>query len=134
MKKINTEFTPDELEVALFEVFDLMDDAQLEFFPMNHTAEQMYNNIPLEGEKLTFGVKKSNLTETTIDLLKISRPSIDLGDKKIKIISNRVPVEIRIISYHYRVLDNLDTIVYAYETFLMPNPFEAFKRMSYFMH
>ncbi len=123
-----------KLEEALFYVFDMMADAQLEFFPMNKTAKQMYNNEWLEGDKLTFGVKKSELAESTLEMLKISEPSIDLQPKKIIMIHSGVPIEIRIINKHYRVLDNLDTIDYAYETFLVPNPFDAFMRMTYFMH
>lgn len=136
-EKKNTQkskFTSEQLEEALFNVFDLMADAQLEFFPMNKTAIQMHDNLFLEGDKLTFGVRKKDLAETTLDMLKISNPSIDLQDKKIIMEVNSIPIEIRIITKHYRVLDNLDTIDYAYETFLMPNPFEAFKRMTFFMH
>lgn len=133
-KKKTISFTPEQLEEALFFTFDMMADAQLEFFPMNKTANQMYDDIPLEGDKLTFGVKKQELAETTLDMLKISNPSIDLTDKKIIMEVNSVPVEIRIITKHYRVLDNLDAINYAYETFYVPNPFEAFMRMSAFMH
>lgn len=127
-------FTWEQLEEALFVVFDMMQDAQLEFFPMNKTALQMHNNEYLAGDKLTFGVKRKDLAESTIEMLKLSNPSIDLQEKKLIMVHNGIPIEIRIINKHYRVLDNLDAIDYAYETFLMPNPFEAFIRMMYFMH
>ena len=127
-------FTWEQLEEALMAVYDLMQDAQLEFFPMNKTALQMKNNEYLAGDKLTFGIRKQDLAESTIEMLKISNPSIDLQPKKIIMEHNGIPVEIRIINKHYRVLDNLDTIDYAYETFLMPNPFDAFYRMTWFMH
>ena len=128
------ELTWEQLEEALFVVFDLMADAQLEFFPMNNTAKQMHNNEYLAGDKLTFGVRRKDLAESTLEMLKISNPSIDVTEKKIIMKHNGIPIEIRIINKHYRVLDNLDTIDYAYETFLMPNPFDAFARMSAFMH
>lgn len=127
-------FTSEQLEEALFAVFDMMADAQLEFFPMNQTAVQIHENKWLEGDKLIFGVKKRDLAESTIEMLKIANPSIDLQPKKIIMVHNGIPIEIRIITKHYRVLDNLDTVDYAYETFLMPNPFEAFKRMMWFMY
>jgi hypothetical protein len=133
-KIIPSKYTWEQLEEALFNVYDLMQDAQLDFFPMNKTAIQMHDNAYLEGDKLVFGVRKQDLAESTIEMLKISNPSIDLQPKKIILKHNGIPIEIRIITKHYRVLDNLDTIDYAYETFLMPNPFEAFKRMMWFMY
>lgn len=136
-KKISTKtskFTSEQLEEALFVVFDMMADAQLEFFPIGKTARQMYNNEWLEGDMLNFGIKKQELAESTVVMLKVSHPEIDIQDKKIIMSHNGIPIEIRIIHKHYRVLDNLDTIDYAYETFLMPNPFESFIRMSVFLH
>lgn len=129
-----SKFTSEQLEEALFFVFDMMADAQLEFFPIGDTATQMYNNEWLKGDKLNFGIRKQDLAESTVQMLKISNPSIDIQEKKIIMSHNSIPVEIRIIKKHYRVLDNLDTIDYAYETFLVPNPFDAFTRMSRFMH
>ena len=64
----------EKLEEALFFVFDMMADAQLEFFPMNQTAKQMYNNEWLAGDKLTFGVKGNALAESTLQMLKLSEP------------------------------------------------------------
>ena len=138
VKKKNTQktskYTSEQLEEALFAVFDMMADAQLEFFPMGKTASQMYSNEWLQGDRLNFGIRKQDLAESTVQMLKISNPSIDIQDKKIIMEHNGIPIEVRIIRKHYRVLDNLDTIDYAYETFLMPNPFDAFIRMSVFMH
>jgi hypothetical protein len=88
----------------------------------------------LRGKKLELGIKATQITQDTKDMLKMSNPSIDIQDRKIIMEYNGVPIEIRIIKKHYRVLDNLDTIDYAYESFLIPNPFEAFIRMSNFMH
>ena len=137
-RKIKPKFTWEQLEAALFFAFDLFDDAQCEFFPMGKTALQMYDSqtkeVSLEGDKITLGVRKKDLAESTIEMLKISSPSIDIQDRKIIIEHEGVPIEIKIISKHYRVLDNLDSIDYAYETFLIPNPFDAFKRMMWFMY
>lgn len=126
--------TSEALDAALFFTYETMLDAQLEFFVMGKTAEQMYKNEWLRGKKLELGVKANNLTDGAITMLKLSNPSIDIQPRKIIMEYNGVPIEIRIIKMHYRVLDNLDTIDYAYESFLIPNPFDAFIRMSRFMH
>jgi len=131
-------FTQEQLEAALFYAFDVFADAQCEFFPMGKTAEQMYDSqtkeVYLSGDKIQLGVKKNELAESTIELLKIINPSIDIGDKKLIMNYEGVPIEIRIIKKHYRVLDRLDNIDFAYETFLIPTPFDAFLRMSAFMN
>lgn len=122
------------LDEALFYAYDLMDDAQLEFFVMGKTAESIYKEEWLTGNKIELGIKAKQLTESTRTLLKIVNPGIDIQDRKIIMEYKGVPIEIRVIKLHYRVLDNLDAKDYAYETFLLPNPFEAFIRMSRFMH
>jgi hypothetical protein len=133
-QQTDTSFPSELLDEALFFVFDLMDDAQLEFFCMGKTAEQMFNNQWLTGKKLEFGVKKQSLTQDVIDTLKMVNPSIDIQDRKIIMEYKGVPIEVRIIRKHYRVLDNLDAVDYANESFLIPNPFDAFLRMGNFMH
>jgi len=133
-EKTDKSFTSEELEAALMWVYDVMQDAQLDFFLMGKTAEQAYKNEWLSGNKIELGVQKKALADTTIDILKIVNPNIDIQDKKLIMECNGVPIEIKIIKLHYRVLDNLDSIDYAYETFLVPNPFDAFIRMSRFMH
>lgn len=133
-EKTEQSFPSEQLEEALFFVYDLMADAQLEFFVMGNTAQQMFNNEWLSGKKLEFGVTLKQLTNDTKDMLKMSNPNIDITDKKIIMEYNGVPIEVRIIKKHYRVLDNLDTVDYGYESFLIPNPFDAFIRMSRFMH
>lgn len=124
----------EKLDEALFFVYELMQDAQLEFFVMGKTAEQIYNNEWLKGKKVELGIKAKQLTADTRDMLKMSHPGIDIQDRKIIMEYNGVPIEVKIIKMHYRVLDNLDYIDYAYESFLIPNPFDAFMRMSNFMH
>lgn len=132
-------FDTDQLMQALFIATDVLEDAQLEFFLMGKTAEQMYVGKALEGNKIELGVKKRNLADTTIDLLKITEPGIDIQDRKIIMECNGVPVEIKIIKLNYRILDNLDPIEYSYgdyifDTYYVPNPFDAFMRMTRFMH
>lgn len=133
------EFDFEQLAHALIEATDIMESAQAEFFLMGKTAEQMYHNKPLSGNKIELGIKKQELADTTIDLLKIAEPSIDIQDRKIIMECNGVPVEIKIIKLHYRVLDKLDPIDYdhgdyIFDTYYVPNPFEAFTRMAKFMH
>jgi hypothetical protein len=134
--KTSESFPSELLEEALYFIHDLMDDAQLEFFAMGKTAEQLVNDLWLEGNKLEFGVKKRNLTADNLSVLKEAVPSIDIQDRKIIMEYSGIPIELKIIKLHYRVLDNLDTIMYGpgLEVFLVPNPFEAFMRMGKFLH
>lgn len=124
----------EKLDNALFYAFDLFQACMLNFFPMNNTAYQMINNQRLAGEKVQLGVRQKDLAPTTRSILKIAHPGIDIQDKKIIIIHEGIEIEVRIIKKHYRVLDNLDQIIYAYETFWIPNPIDSFMRMTRFMH
>ena len=133
-EKTTDSLPSEQLDAALFFAHEVFQDAQLEYFVMGTTAEAMINNEWLRGNKIELGVKINQLTDSARDMLKISNPSIDIGDKKIIMEYSGVPIEARIIRKHYRVLDNLDYIDYAYESFLIPNPFDAFIRMSRFMH
>lgn len=128
------QFTSEQLEAALMFAMDTFMDAGMEFFAMGSTAENIYNNEWLTGDKVQLGIKKSELMPGSIDILKISNPSIDVGDRKIIMEYEGVPIEVRIIKKHYRVLDNLDIVMYAYEQFFLPTPFDAFLRMERFMH
>ena len=133
-EKTDKSLPSEELESALMYAMDTFDAAQLEFFLMGKTAEQIYKGEWLQGNKIELGVKSNWLSTHILDMLKIVEPTIDIGDRKIIIECNGVPIEIKIIKLHYRVLDNLDTIDYAYESFLIPNPFEAFLVSGRFMH
>lgn len=124
----------DALDEALFYAFDIFETITLDFFPMNNTAYQMINDLRLEGDKIQLGVREKDLAPTTLETLKIAVPNIDITDKKIIMVHEGIPIEVRIIKKHYRVLDNLDQILYAYETFWIPNPIESFMRMTRFMH
>lgn len=127
-------FTSEQLEGALMFAMDAFLDAGMEFFVMGGTAENMYKNEWLTGNKIELGMKKTEAMPGPLDILKIANPSIDIGDRKIIMEYEGVPIEVKIIKKHYRVLDNLDTVMYAYEQFFLPNPFEAFLRMGRFMH
>ena len=127
-------FHREDLDAALIFAFETLGDAQLEFFVMGKTAQSMYEEKFLSGKKIELGVMAREVTDATRDMLKMVNPTIDIQDKKIIMEHNGVPIEVKIIKLHYRALDNMDFIQYAYETFLIPNPFDAFIRMSKFLH
>lgn len=130
---VEKDFTSEQLEAALFAAKDFLDEAVCEFFVMGETAKCMKEDRWLTGKKIDIGIKEKEYIGTK-EIMLIANPNIDIQPRKIIMIHEEVPIEIRIIHKHYRVLDHLDQILYAYEDFLVPNPFDAFIRMSVFMH
>lgn len=133
-----SEFDSATLEDSLFFAQQVFERALCPFFPVNETARQIKYNEHLKGDKITLGVKESDLLSVKHILPEAVRISggrnIDIQDKKIHIEYKEVPIEVRIITKHYRVLDFLDPVFYAYDTFYLPNPFDLYWRMSRFMH
>lgn len=130
--------TSAELEDSLFFAQQVFERASCPFFPIHETARQIKNNEHLKGDKITLGVKLNDFLSTKHIFPEAVRISggrnIDIGDKKIHIEYKEVPIEVRIITKHYRVLDFLDPVFYAYDTFYLPNPFDLYWRMSRFIH
>lgn len=130
--------TPQELEKALFFAQEAFSRALLPFFPMGQTALNIKNDEWLKGEKISLGVKAkdySGAAHIFPEAVRIAGGSnIDIRDKKIHIEFEGVPIEVRIITKHYKVLDFLNPVFYAYDTFYLPNPFDHFWRMHVYMH
>lgn len=119
-------FSYEQLLQALYGVQDLFERARAQFFLDRDTLVQVNNHLELDGDKITVGVKRAELTEGAIEVMQTYMPAHSWTDNEITYIINNVPVEIKIYSNDVLELTNPETIVYAYETFNVPNPVKTF--------
>jgi hypothetical protein len=120
------EFTDEQLTQAILHAEDILTRSQLPFLVLGDTAFQMYNNMPLSGHRIVLGVMQRHCQPECTSLMTILDPEIEQMSDGWRLIFEKVPVYIKIITKDYTVLHDLDVIFSHYEAWRIPNPFEEY--------
>jgi len=123
-------YSHEQLLSALFGIQDLLERARVPFFLVRGTLVRVMNSMELDGDHIDVGVKKSELTENAKDVMKNVQSIYSLGESSIEYIIENISVIIHIYPDDVLELQNPDTIIYAYEPFLVPNPIKTFLQKS----
>lgn len=127
-------FSLTQLDNALRDVFDLLDDCSLETIVLGDTALGVRQN-KLFGDKITVGIKNSHLTRNVKSIINMRMAHmlkhhmtnpIEWDDNHILYSFGGVPIEIKIIHRNYAWFKNMDLLTYFYDNYRIPNPFDKY--------
>src|SRR3990172_3891159 len=93
----NGEFDQTKIIAALLHAQDVFERASIPFIVIGNIAYQMKNNLPLSGYKVVFAVMYWHAVPECTSLLRTIEPKIELLTDGWKIMTNQVPVIIKII-------------------------------------
>lgn len=119
-------FSYEQLLSALFGIQDIFERGRGQFFLVGDTLVSAINSLELDGDKITVGVKRAELTEGAKEVMKTAKTPDSWTDTEIVYTFSDVPVHIKIYADDIIELQNPETIVYAYEVFNIPNPYKTF--------
>lgn len=148
-----------ELNQAMQELTDIFERATCQFILLGETARSILKDGSVKGDKLEVGIKWTQLTQEVLSALNSVLPEkglwIDLGDggetperncgtkvfaklrdrvkKMVFMTPNGTRVEVKVIKRKSRYLKHLDRIVYNFDDFLIPNPFDDYYKVRGFL-
>lgn len=103
---------------------------------LGQTARDMYDNLNLEGEKLTFGIERRYLTKGVMSTFKTILRNPEISENGIKLCNQDtywVPVEITFIDRNYEFFKRPDIKSYWLGDYRLPNPFERYWKSRFFI-
>lgn len=125
--------SPDKLLAALYHAWDGADRGALTMFFRGISAKQAIAQQELQSPVLTLGFRKAEYISGQGRIFKafMEHENIQLREVKrlkgdyIEYDDNGAPVEIKLYDDNPTIMD-CDPIVYKYETFKVPNPYQDF--------
>jgi hypothetical protein len=130
-------FDTHELMDALLKLQENMERAATPFIVLGDIAISMqgYSDLPLESEGIKVALKRKDMHEPYMSILKDVLPkTANWSDKKITYEhTNGVPITIKIIDKNYGCLRNPDKNFYMAYDFNLPNPMEEYVKIRGFI-
>lgn len=119
----------DKLLKALYWVWDAFDRANVPYFLVYQTAEDVIAQKDLSGDRVTVGIRKPEWLGGGRRLLDafLGNPIIE-EDNYASYDHEGVPVIIHIFEDH-ECIQATDAVQYRYETFKVPNPYSTFTQV-----
>jgi hypothetical protein len=120
-------FSVDELNKALLDIEDKLQRCLLPFVVLDTTAEDIYHERLLGGDKVVVGVEKKHLTKEAIGTLKtLLRDLVPDPIRSFSYKVDKVPVYIKVINRKYSFLKHKDFKFYYGSEYKVPNPFAQY--------
>lgn len=121
--------TSERLLKALYWIWDAFERANVPYFLTGQTAVDAMANKPLSGEKVTVGIREVEWISGGGRILRTFLGEPHYEDKRYAQYEfEGVPVFIEKYDDHECIIAT-DTIIYGYETFRVPNPYETFVKL-----
>ena len=126
-------FTAEQLEKALLNVDDLFDRCLLgeKYFLLGDTGMSAHTNTPLFG-RIEVGIEDRYLTPEVRSTIKDYAGAEEV-DGKINYAFEGVPVEIKVIKRKYKFLENPEPVIYGFEDYQLPNPYDRYFTARYLL-
>jgi hypothetical protein len=120
-------FTPDELNAALLDMFDLLQRVLLDtyFVALGNTGKAIKENRPLDVDVLEFGVYKKFIIPEVRSTLKDWIKG-DITENGFSHSYRGVPMYMRFVDKKNKYMEFADSRLYAGEFFRYPNPFDEY--------
>lgn len=116
----------EKLMKALYFVEDLFSRPNIPFFLLDETALSAKENKNLEGDHITVGIRKLDFQPNNISMMDSLYMPKSIDDKHIEYVYDDVPITVKIIDSADDMFRNLNTFMYQYEAFSLPNPFDKY--------
>ncbi len=130
IKVLPIDLEHERLLPALFFFWDGFERATMNFFLVKDTARQVISGSPLSGDRITIGIRRMEWNGGQQGVFKAFMDHEKMIPEEIskdllKYTYHGVPVYLGIYEEN-PTLSGLDIVVYAYDTFNIPNPFSLF--------
>lgn len=119
-------FTDEQLTAALLHAEDVLSRCSIPFVVLGSAAYQMRNNIPLEGSRIVLGVLKRHAMPECTSLLSAIDPNIETLMDGYRLVTDGVPVLVKVLTKDYVTLLEPDIVFSHYEAWRIPNPFDTY--------
>lgn len=125
VKKENS-LSHDKLMKALYFISDLFSRPNIPFFLLDETAKAAKDNTDMKGDHITVGIRKVDDQYSNISIMNAFYGYKARDDKHIEYVYDDVPIIVKIIDSTDHMFTNLNTFMYQYEAFSLPNPFDKY--------
>ena len=126
--KTGKQFTNEELQAALFEAEDLMDQLLTPYFLLKETAQSVKFNNLLEGDGIDIGIRDKSLTQYVYDILwdkfKLAPEGIKNGFEITS--ASGIPIRIKVYTRNYYFFKYPNVCVYNFGSYQLPNPWDIY--------
>jgi hypothetical protein len=145
-------YSREHLDRALIGVLDIFERASCPFFLLGETARSIVEDGALDGSEIEIGIKAQHATKEALSALNTVLSDLELliannweiqdkgwgtghfietrnTAKKLRFMSEDVPVTVKIIRKKYSFLEYLDNVVYAFDDYKVPNPFDKYYKV-----
>lgn len=143
----------DQLNQAMQELTDIFERAVCQFVLLDETARSIVKDGKVKGKRLDIGVKWNHLTVEVLSTLNSVLTELKLfgddyfaiaekswGTRKFEPVRDKLKgllfttpngteVKVKILRRDNKCLNNLDNIVYNFDDFLIPNPFDHYYKV-----
>lgn len=122
-------YNHEQLKEALFNLEEIMLRAMGKFVLLGKTAQKVYSDKPLIGDKIHAGMLRRHLTtqfKSILETLPIFVEDLQIDDDLIAFKSKGVPVHIEVIDDDKGFLQNPDYRFYDILNLPVPNPFDKY--------
>ena len=123
---IKTSLPHDKLMKALYFMLDLFSRPNIPFFLLEETAKAAHDNKDMEGDHITVGIRKLDYQPVNMGIMNAFYMYKDISEKQIEYVYEDVPIIVKIIDSSEPMFTNLNTFMYQYEPFSLPNPFDKY--------
>ena len=89
------------------------------------TAYSVVKNTRPKEQKITFQIRYTDWTDFARRMLLTVLPQAKVTEKKITFDFNTIPIEILIVKKD-KFIKTPDTVIYNFESYWIPNPFDAY--------
>ena len=123
-----TGFSSEQLNSALLELDDLFTRVGLVniYLLIGQTGRAVKDGADLSGDRLEVSIPAKTVTPEVKSNLKIYAPGLVETDKGFGFTVNGIPVDVRVIQRNYKFFQYPEPIIYKYEDYQLPNPFEGY--------
>ena len=125
--KIGKQYTEEELNLALREVEDLMDQLLTPYFVGGLVGYCLRKKMIIEGDGVDIWIRDKSITQYVEDILKGYNfdPQTLKNGFEYKA-SNSVPIRVKVYTRNYYFFKYPDHVVYNFGTYQLPNPFDIY--------
>ncbi len=124
-------FSHTQLLDALRFIDDLLSRPGIPYVLLDKTAQDAHNNLTLEGDCVTVGVKKENFQGSNLRILEAFYAADIIEKTKYTYIHNGIPIYVYILSKYGKYLKEPNPIMYENDGYNLPNPFDKYLKVKY---
>ena len=117
--------TYEELNAGLMQLASWFEGAVCPFILLGETAKSVKNNY-VTGNKLEIGVRQKHLARSTGGILRMLIKDIKESADKWEFEAMGIPVVMKVLHRNNKYITNPNSIVYNFDDYLIPNPFEGY--------